>query len=74
MLPDVPRHPIQATLPATSYERRHTRLTLAPCSACGHASRVMLRTPYVLYVRCDQCLRMRTVAKPGQEWLGSFGM
>lgn len=27
----------------------------------------MLRTPYVLYVRCERCPAMWTVAKPGHE-------
>jgi hypothetical protein len=27
----------------------------------------MLRTEYVLYLRCDRCLSMRTVMKPGFE-------
>jgi hypothetical protein len=33
----------------------------------GHAVQVMLRTPYVLYLRCEHCLTMRTVRKPGYE-------
>ena len=73
MLPDVPRQPLQATLAGPRHERRENRLELAPCSACGHGVRVMLRTSYVLYLRCEQCLTMRTVAKPGQDSFGLFG-
>jgi hypothetical protein len=65
MLPDGPRRPLDATLTGPA-ERRHDRLVLAACTTCGHdtALRVMLRTPYVLYVRCERCVVMWTVSKP----------
>jgi hypothetical protein len=69
MLPDVPRRPLHATLTGTDTgERRHDRLNPVPCSACGHdVIRVMLRTAYVVYFRCDRCSSMWSMAKPGQE-------
>jgi hypothetical protein len=65
MLPDGPRRPLNATLTGPA-ERRHDRLVLAACTKCGNdaALRVMLRTPYVLYVRCERCVVMWTVSKP----------
>jgi len=66
MLPDRPRKPLPATLRAKE-DRRQNRLTPDPCAACGHEVRVMLRTPDVLYMRCDRCLAMWTVPKPGFE-------
>jgi hypothetical protein len=52
--------------PAT--DPRQNRVAPAPCSACGHDEvRVMLRTAYVLYLRCEHCLSMWTVPKPGFE-------
>jgi hypothetical protein len=66
--PNTPRRPLAATLRNTTEERRQNRLQLGPCSACDHAEvSVMLRTEYVLYLRCDRCLSMRTVMKPGFE-------
>jgi hypothetical protein len=64
MLPDGPRQQLRATLGDTSAERRHDRLQPLPCSACGHDSRVMLRTEYVRYFRCDRCSAMCSMAKP----------
>jgi len=38
------------------------------CAVCGHDDlTVMLRTTFVVYVRCERCLTMRTVAMPGCE-------
>jgi hypothetical protein len=38
------------------------------CAVCGHDDlTVMLRTTYVVYVRCERCLTMRTVARPEYE-------
>lgn len=72
MLPDVPRRPLRATLTNMSGERRQKRLQPDPCSGCGHDQmRVMLRTAYVLYVRCERCLAMKTVPKPGQDLFGT---
>lgn len=66
MPPDGPRRPLNATLTGTVAERREDRVVLAACTTCGHgtALRVMLRTPYFLYVRCERCVVMWTVAKP----------
>jgi hypothetical protein len=73
MLPDGPRKPLKSTLADTVIERRHDRIALAPCATCGHDKdlRVMLRTPYVLYVRCEHCVVLWTVPKPGHERFGT---
>jgi hypothetical protein len=72
MLPDVPRRPLHATLTSTTGERRQNRWEPDPCPACGHDQiRVMLRTAYVLYLRCERCLAMQTVPKPGHEEFGT---
>ena len=73
MLPDGPRKPLQATLTGTPIERRRDRVHLAPCATCGHDThlRVMLRTPYFLYVRCESCIVLWTVPKPGNELFGT---
>ena len=69
--PEVPRKPINATLSRTAVrvERRGHRLVPAPCAACGRDDlRVMLRTDYVVYFRCEHCLQVWSVAKPGEEF------
>jgi hypothetical protein len=71
MSSETTRKPLSATLRTTTEERRHTRLTPDPCATCGNDQRVMLRTDYVLYLRCDRCLTMCTVPKPGQERFGT---
>ena len=72
MLPEVQRKPVCATLPNRPTERRQQRLRLDPCAACGYQEhlRIMLRTPYFLYVRCEKCLIMWTVPKPGRQLFG----
>ena len=69
MLPDGPQSLLFVTPTGAFTERRHGRLQLAPCATCGHdmALHVKLRTAYVLYVQCRQCMRLWTVAKPGQQ-------
>jgi hypothetical protein len=72
MLPDAPRQPLRATLSGTPVERRQNRFEPEACAGCGHDQmRVMLRTDYVLYLRCERCLAMRTVPKPGLERFGT---
>jgi len=72
MLPEGPRPPLPVTLRDQSTERRHNRFTPGLCAACRHeAVRVMLRTDYVLYLRCEHCLTMRTVPKPGTSQYGT---
>ena len=74
MLPDPPRKPIDATLSRTDarLERRGNRLVPAPCSACGRDElRVMLRTDYVVYFRCDHCANVWSIAKPGEQIFGT---
>ena len=72
MLPDVPRKPLRATLTSSPGERRQNRVEPNACAACGHDEvRVMLRTAYVLYLRCERCLAMHTVPKPGQQGFGT---
>src|SRR3954468_24165020 len=61
---------LSPTRTAKPTERRgQNRSSATPCSACGNEVQVMLRTPYVLYVRCGHCSAMWTVAKPGHEHL-----
>jgi len=70
-LPEGPRKPLNATLSRTDVpvERRHDRLVPAPCSACGRNElRVMLRTDYVVYFRCEHCMKMWSVPKPGEQF------
>lgn len=63
--------PAQPGQPRPPADRRQHRLVLLPCTACGQDDlRVLLRTPYVLYVRCEHCAAVWTVAKPGQEGFG----
>jgi hypothetical protein len=74
MLPDGRRKPISATLSRTDVpvERRANRLVPAPCVACGRNDlRVMLRTDYVVYFRCEHCAHVWSVAKPGCEQFGT---
>jgi hypothetical protein len=52
------------------FERRHARMTLPTCPTCSGPSRVVSRTDYVLYVRCDPCLQVWSVPKAGREQLG----
>ena len=53
------------------HERRIQRFAPPPCPECkGRGVRVMSRTPYVLYVRCEQCLHLWSVPKPGIAPLG----
>jgi hypothetical protein len=72
LLPDAPRQPIKAKLTDSPGERRLERLQPRPCSACGYAvARVMLRTDYVIYFRCDRCSAMWSMPKPGMAAFGT---
>lgn len=47
-------------------DRRRQRLELPPCPECSSDDvRVMTRTDYVVYIRCEQCLHLWSVPKPG---------
>jgi hypothetical protein len=72
MLPDGPQS-LYATPTGTFTERRRHRLQLVPCATCGHeaALHVKLRTTYILYVQCRQCMGLWTVAKPGRQSFGT---
>jgi hypothetical protein len=62
------RKPLPATLHDTPGEPAQHTMLQAQCAACGHTElTVMLRTTYVVYLRCERCLTMRTVARPGYE-------
>jgi uncharacterized Zn finger protein len=51
-------------------DRRRNRLTLDCCHQCGSdAVRVVTRTEYVVYVRCDRCGHVASIAKPGSAAL-----
>ena len=63
------RKPHKATLDGRPGDRRRNRLAPGPCSRCGRDDlRVMLRTDYVVYFRCEHCLQMWSVAKPGEQF------
>ena len=64
------RKPHRATLGGLpGDDRRRNRLSPGPCSRCGRDDlRVMLRTDYVVYFRCEHCLQMWSVAKPGEQF------
>ena len=65
MSSDTTGKPLPATLRDTPGE---TVVLPDQCAVCGHNDlTVMLRTTYVVYVRCERCLTMRTVARPGYE-------
>ena len=71
MLPDGPRQPLKATVSRSDapLERRGNRLVPTPCTACGRDElRVMLRTDYVVYFRCEHCAQVWSVAKPGEQF------
>jgi hypothetical protein len=72
MHPEGLRKPLSATLRDTATERRHNRFIPDPCAVCrSDALRVLLRTDYVLYLRCEQCLSMWTVPKRGTLQFGT---
>ncbi|MBA2355380.1 MAG: hypothetical protein H0V80_12010 [Acidobacteria bacterium] len=56
-------------------ERRSQRAVLHACEECAtdRHMRVVLRTAYVLYVRCARCANLRTEPKPGVRQLGFEG-
>ena len=62
------RKPLRATLRDTLVDPGETVALPDQCAGCGHDDlTVMLRTAYVVYVQCERCLTMRTVALPGCE-------
>ena len=66
---DPSRKPHKAILGGLPGDRRLNRLAPGPCSRCGRDDlRVMLRTDYVVYFRCEHCLQMWSVAKPGEQF------
>ena len=69
---DVPRRNLCAAISGTPGDRRLNRLKPPTCSECGHDdSRVTVRTDYVVYFRCEYCLRVWSVPKPGHERYGT---
>jgi hypothetical protein len=48
-------------------DRRANRPPLPPCpKGCGNAAiRVMTRVRHALYLRCERCLHLWSVLKPG---------
>jgi hypothetical protein len=70
MPPEPSRKRHKATLGGLpSVDRRRNRLSPGPCSRCGRDDlRAMLRTDYVVYFRCEHCLQMWSVAKPGEQF------
>ena len=53
-------------------DRRRRRLDPGVCPECDSADtrRVVVRTDYVLYVRCDACGALTVHQKPGVPQLG----
>lgn len=53
-------------------ERRHRRLDPGLCTECdcNGPRRVVVRTDYVLYARCDACGALAVLQKPGVTQLG----
>ena len=69
MSSDPSRKPHKATLRGRPDDRRLNRLAPDPCSRCGCDDlRVMLRTDYVVYYRCEHSLQMWSGAKPGEQF------
>jgi len=51
--------------------RNGARVVLSPCPLCAREdSRVVVRTDYVLYARCDRCANVWSITKPGGWPLG----
>jgi hypothetical protein len=68
MSSETPRKPLPATLRDTPAYPGENVILPDQCAACGHDElTVMLHTIYVVYLRCERCLTMRTVAQPGYE-------
>jgi hypothetical protein len=62
------RRPLPATLRDTPAAPDENVVLPDQCAVCGHDDlTLMLRTTFVVYVRCERCLTMRTVAMPGCE-------
>jgi uncharacterized Zn finger protein len=45
-------------------ERRTRRLAIPPCPYCAVPPRVVSRTDYVIYVRCERCAHVWSIDKP----------
>jgi len=69
--PDRSKRMHKAELPVPAQERRRQRLALSPCAACGGETRVVSRTEYVLYIRCDGCGTVESQPKPGGRRFGT---
>jgi hypothetical protein len=46
-------------------ERRTHRLSIPHCPNCDAPPRIVTRTGYVVYVRCEQCAHVWSIEKPG---------
>jgi hypothetical protein len=58
------RPPVSTWNPSTFDRRSATRLVPPPCPQCAGSVRVVSRTDYVLYLRC-QCAYLWSTPKPG---------
>jgi hypothetical protein len=68
MSSETARKPLPATLRDTPADPGENVVLPDQCAVCGHNDlTVMLCTTYVVYVRCERCLTMRTVARPPYE-------
>jgi len=46
--------------------------TPPPCQSCGSTkTEVIVRTDWVLYIRCESCAQVWSVPKPGREPVGT---
>jgi hypothetical protein len=51
--------------PPITVEQRLCRLAIPPCQQCSVPDpRVVSRTDYVIYVRCEQCAHVWSIEKP----------
>ena len=58
-------HIVPAPILVVKNDRRRSRLALPPCPECAQEQpRVLMRTNFVLYVRCTGCEAVWSVWKP----------
>ena len=72
MIPEGPPQPLHARATGTPADRRLNRLEPPACEFCGRGDvGVTLRTEYVLYFRCQNCLGVWSVEKPDRRQFGT---
>jgi len=64
--------PRQSSLRPVTVERRKITFNPLPCVFCKSSeTEVVVRTDYVLYIRCQNCFHSWSVLQPGQEPAGT---